>query len=258
MRPRVVPTLLLKAGGLYKTRQFKSETYVGDPINAVRIFNDKEADELALIDIGAARRDAEPDLELLSDISGEAFMPMSYGGGVGSCEVVHSLITCGYERVIVNSAAIRRPNLVSEIVDRFGTSTLIGAIDTRRDRIGRYHVYIQGGQERTKLHPVEWARRLAELGVGEILVNSIDRDGEMGGYDLPLLQQISASVPVPVIAAGGAGSLEHFRSAVESGAAAVAAGSYFVFHGKHRAVLISYPTRAELVRLWPEGTAPLS
>lgn len=253
MLPRVVPTLLLKAGGLYKTRQFASEKYVGDPINAVRIFNEKEADELALIDIGAARRAAPPDLELLSDIAGEAFMPMSYGGGVASCDLVHTLVTQGYERIIVNSAAVRNPRLVSEIVSRFGTSTLIAAIDIKRDRLGRYHVYIHGGQEKTKLDPVDWARTLSELGVGEIMINSIDRDGEMGGYDLSLLRQIAANVAVPVIASGGAGQLADFRDAVQAGASAVAAGAFFVFHGKHRAVLISYPSRELLEALWPSS-----
>lgn len=250
MIPRVVPVLLLKSGGLYKTRKFGSEKYVGDPINAVRIFNEKEVDELAIVDMSAARGVSKPNFELLKDLASEAFMPMSYGGGVDGCDLVHGLVTLGYERVIVNSAAVRNPKLISDIVMRFGTSTLIASIDTRKDMFGRYHVYINGGQEKTKLLAVDWARELARMGVGEILLTSIDRDGEMGGYDLALVRQVAASVPVPVIASGGAGKLADLKDAVDSGAMAVAAGSYFVFHGKHRAVLISYPARNELEALW--------
>lgn len=251
MIPRVIPVLLLKSGGLYKTRKFGAEKYVGDPVNAVRIFNEKEVDELSVVDMTAARGTSVPNFALLQEIASEAFMPMSYGGGVASCDVVHELVTLGYERVIVNSAAVRYPGLVTEIVDRFGTSTLIASIDARKDLLGRYHVYINGGQEKTKLQPVEWAQELARRGAGEILLTSIDRDGEMQGYDLTLLKQVASSVSVPVIASGGAGHLEHFRGAVDAGASAVAAGAFFVFHGKHKAVLISYPPRKQLEALWP-------
>ena len=252
MIPRVIPVLLLRSGGLYKTRRFSNEKYVGDPVNAVRIFNEREVDELSIVDMVAARRSSVPDFELLRDIASEAFMPMSYGGGVSTTDVVHELVTLGYERVIVNSAAVRNPDLITDIVDRFGTSTLIASIDVRKDLLGRYRVYINGGQEKTSLSPADWATELARRGAGEILLTSIDRDGEMVGYDLTLLKQVASSVHVPVIVSGGAGHLEHFREAVDAGASAVAAGSFFVFHGRHKAVLISYPPRRQLEALWPQ------
>jgi cyclase len=255
MIPRVVPVLLLKRGGLYKTRKFANEKYVGDPVNAVRIFNEKEVDELAVVDMGAARGASGPNFDVLRDIASEAFMPMSYGGGVSDCETVHELVTLGYERVIVNSAAVRDPKLVGDIAARFGTSTLIASIDARKDVLGRYHVYVNGGQEKTKLLAADWARELAHLGAGEILLTSIDRDGEMTGYDLALVRQVASGLGVPVIALGGAGKSQDFVDAVDAGASAVAAGAYFVFHGKHRAVLISYPPRRELEALWPERAA---
>lgn len=254
MIPRVVPVLLLKGGGLYKTRRFAAEKYVGDPVNAVRIFNEKEVDELAVVDMRAARGASGPDFEALRDMAGEAFMPMSYGGGVADCATVHELVTLGYERVIVNSAAVRNPKLVGEIAARFGTSTLIASIDARKDVFGRYHVYINGGQEKTKLLAADWAQQLAHEGAGEILLTAIDRDGEMNGYDLALVREVATGLGVPVIALGGAGKPQDFVDAIGAGASAVAAGAYFVFHGKHRAVLISYPPRRDLEALWPNET----
>lgn len=253
MIPRVIPVLLLKSGGLYKTRKFGHARYIGDPINAVKIFNEKEVDELSIVDMTAARANSAPDFNLLREIASEAFMPMSYGGGVFSCDIVHELVTLGYERVIVNSAAVRNPALLGQIVERFGTSTLIASIDARKDLFGRYHVYINGGQEKTRLQPAEWAKELARRGAGEILLTSIDQDGEMAGYDLTLVRQVAAGLSVPVIALGGAGKPQDFVDAVDAGASAVAAGAYFVFHGKHKAVLISYPPRRELEGLWPNG-----
>ena len=251
MLPRTIPILLLKSAGLYKTRQFKEPKYVGDPVNAVRIFNEKEVDEISIIDIEAARGGAEPNLKILKEIAAEAFMPISYGGGVKNCEQIQELITAGFERVIVNSAAVKRPNFIDEIVQRFGTSTLIAAIDAKRDWLGRYWVCINGGKDKTKLRVADWAAELARRGAGELLLTSVDRDGEMTGYDIDLIKEVSSAVKIPVIAAGGAGKLSDFRDATEKGkASAVAAGSFFVFHGKHRAVLISYPGRKVLKELW--------
>jgi cyclase len=251
MLPRTIPILLLKGAGLYKTRQFKEPKYIGDPINAVRIFNEKGVDELCVLDIDAARGVRKPDLKTLRQMAAEAFMPLSYGGGVNSCEIVQELVTSGFERVIVNSAAVLEPSFIDRVVDKFGTSTLIAAVDARRDWLGRYWVYTHGGQEKTKRQTGEWAAELARRGAGEILVTSIDRDGEMSGYDIKLIKEVVQAVNVPVIAAGGAGRLTDFAEATrEGGASAVAAGSFFVFHGKHRAVLISYPARAELLALW--------
>ncbi len=245
--------LLLKGAGLYKTRRFKDETYIGDPINAVKIFNDKEVDELAFLDIAAARNDGEPDFERLKEIAGECFMPLSYGGGIKSSEMVREVLGIGIEKVVVNSAAFTNPGLVPQLSERFGRSTVVGSIDVKKNWMGKEGVYIAGGNEKIPFGPVEWAVELEARGVGEIIVNSIDRDGEMAGYDLDLIKRVAAAVQVPVVAAGGARCLDDFKSAVnEAGAAALAAGSMFVFHGKHRAVLITYPTEKETSRLWQD------
>lgn len=252
MLPRVIPILLLKGSGLYKTRQFIKPKYIGDPMNSVRIFNEKEVDELSIIDIDAARGLREPNIEILRDIGAEAFMPLSFGGGVNNCNIIQELIVSGFERVIVNSAAVENPHFVNEVVEKFGTSTLIAAIDVRRDWRGRYRVYIHGGQEKTKLLASDWAAELARRGAGEILLTSIDRDGEMSGFDIDLIREVTSAVDIPVIAAGGAGKLSDFVDATtKGGASAVASGAFFVFHGAHRAVLISYPTRSMLKNLWP-------
>jgi imidazole glycerol-phosphate synthase subunit HisF len=251
MRPRIIPILLLKGAGLYKTRKFRNETYIGDPLNAVKILNDKEVDELAFLDIAAARTGKEPEFALLKDIAAECFMPLSYGGGVNSAEMVRELIGIGIEKIVVNSAAYTNPVLVPTLAGHFGTSTLIGSIDVRKNWLGKEHVYIHGGTEKIPKAPVEWAKDLEGMGVGEILINSIDRDGEMVGYDFDLIKRVANSVSVPVVAAGGANSLSDFKQAVRiSGASAVAAGAMFVFQGKHRAVLITYPREQDTHELW--------
>lgn len=246
MRARVIPILLLKSAGLYKTRRFANEVYVGDPINAVRIFNEKQVDELAFLDISAARARSEPNLEMLRDIASECFMPLSYGGGVRSSDIVREILAIGIEKVVVNSAAWTDPSLVPALAERYGSSTIVGSIDVKKTLLGREQVMIHGGQEKVSMAPEDWARELERRGVGEILINAIDRDGEMTGYDFNLVRRIVNSVNVPVIAAGGAANVGDLRSAVkEAGAAAAAAGAMFVFHGKHRAVLITYPTPGE-------------
>jgi cyclase len=242
MRSRIIPILLLKKGYLYKTRKFTDETYLGDPINSIRIFNEKEVDELIFLDIEAAKTGADPDIPLLKNIAGECFMPLSYGGGVRSVELARQILAIGFEKLVVNTIAWTNPAFVTELADRFGSSTVVGSIDVRRNWLGKEQVLIRGGTEKIKPGPEEWARRLEQLGVGEILINSVDRDGEMSGYDLELVKRIALAVNVPVVAAGGAGSIDDMRRAIrEAGAAAAAAGAMFVFQGKHRAVLISYP-----------------
>ncbi|CAN1518667.1 HisF Imidazoleglycerol-phosphate synthase [Paracoccaceae bacterium] len=246
MRKRVIPILLLKNGGLYKTRKFRNETYVGDPVNAVRIFNDKEVDELAFLDIGATINGGDPDLEMLRDIASECFMPLSYGGGIRSVDMVHQIVAIGIEKVVVNTAAWTDKGLVSALAARFGSSSVVGSIDVRRNWMGRSEVFIRGGQEKIAPTPEEWARELERRGAGEILINSIDRDGEMTGYDMELVRRVVSAVSVPVIAAGGASDLADLKRVVTEGeAAAAAAGAMFVFHGKHRAVLITYPNPTE-------------
>lgn len=250
LKPRVIPCLLLRGRGLCKTVKFSDPKYVGDPINAVKIFNEKEVDELLLLDITATPEKREPNFELIGDIASECFMPLAYGGGVTSIDQIRRLHRVGVEKVSLNSAAYHNRKLVEEACAVFGSSSIVAAIDVKKTLFGRYEVWINSGKTNTKEDPVRYAEQLARLGVGEILVNSIDRDGTMGGFDLTLLKNITSAVDAPVIGCGGAGTLDHVREAIsKTGVNAVAAGSMFVFHGKHKAVLINYPTPAQLEEL---------
>lgn len=243
MRARVIPVLLLRGHGLVKTRKFKDPVYVGDPVNAVRIFSEKEVDELVILDIDATREGREPDFDLVAEIAGECFMPVAYGGGVCSLAHARKLIRAGIEKVVVNSATVQSQGFIREIADVFGSQAVVGSIDVRKTLLGGYRVHTRSGTQDTGLRPEDHAETLERAGVGEILLNSIDNDGQMAGYDLPLIKKVSGRVNVPVVACGGAGTIGHLRQALsEAGASAVAAGSMFVFHGKRRAVLINYPT----------------
>lgn len=251
MIPRILPVLLLEEGGLVKTMRFKDPRYVGDPINAVRIFNDKQADELVLLDIRATVEGRPPDLTSIEDIAGEAFMPLAYGGGVRDLETATNLIQVGIEKVVVNALADEEPDEVRRIADRLGSSTLVVGIDAMRVGPGVYEAVTRNGTHRTGADIRRRAQDAQALGAGELFINSIDRDGTMEGYDLDLLRLVRSAVDVPVVACGGAGSMQDLASAVlEGGAAAAAAGSYFVFHGRHRAVLITYPSYAERAALF--------
>lgn len=246
MHRRYIPILLLKNGGLYKTRKFGKPTYLGDPVNTIKIFNDKLVDELVFLDIAAARSRAAPNFDLLKEIAGECFMPLAYGGGLNSVEQVREILAIGFEKVVVNTAAWTDPSLVPALARVFGSSTVIGSIDVKCNWIGREKVYIRGGNEAIPMGVVEWAQELERRGVGELIINSIDKDGEMTGYDIDLIRRVVNGVSVPVIAAGGARDKNDLRAAVEdAGASASAAGAMFVFQGKHRAVLISYPGSKE-------------
>jgi cyclase len=249
LRYRVIPCLLLSGRGLVKTTRFRKPQYVGDPVNAVRIFNEKEVDELLLLDITASREGRGPQLDLIQDIARECFMPMAYGGGVSDIDMIAKLFQLGVEKVALNSAAVANPALVEMAAKRFGSQSVIVSMDVKRRMFGRYEIQTVSGTRSTSLSPQEQAKRMESLGAGEILVNSIDRDGTMAGYDIDLVQTVARSVQVPVIACGGAGRLEDFGQAIRAGASAVAAGSMFVFQGRHRAVLITYPNYAELERL---------
>lgn len=250
LNTRVIPCLLLRDGGLVKTVGFESPRYVGDPINAVRIFNDKEVDELVFLDIGATSSGGGPNFDLLADIATEAFMPFAYGGGVASLEQAKQLFALGVEKVVINTAAARRPSLITQVADVAGSSSVVASIDVRRNWLGHYSVCVNGGREDCRMDPVAHAQEMERRGAGEILLNSINRDGKQSGYDLELVSRVSGAVSVPVVAVGGAGNLTHFREAVDRGASAVGAGSLFVFHGKHKAVLITYPERKELEELF--------
>ncbi|HMK46812.1 MAG TPA: AglZ/HisF2 family acetamidino modification protein [Methanocella sp.] len=250
---RVIPCLLLQGDGLVKTIQFKNPRYVGDPINAVRIYNKKEVDELIFLDIAASRkkgifgpRAVGPRMDLISKISDECFMPFSYGGGIKTVEQIRDILGTGVEKVSINTQAVDDPGFIRRAANVFGSQSIVAAVDVRRRHDGKYEVYTNGGAKPRGIDPVSHVRRMECLGAGEIFLNSIDQDGTMGGYDLALIKAVSSAVNIPVIACGGAGKLDDFAPAVKSGASAVAAGSFFVFHGKRRAVLINYPARAEL------------
>lgn len=240
--PRIIPCLLLKGAGLVKTVQFKDPKYVGDPRNAVRIFNEKEVDELVVLDIMATREKRPPQFQLIEEIVSEAFMPVAYGGGICNVEQAARLVALGVEKVVVNSCAVERPELIRELAQQLGSQSTVVSIDVRKRWFGGYETYTHGGRKRTELKPVEHARKMEELGAGELFLNSIDRDGTMSGFDLGLIREVVEAVSIPVIACGGAGSIEDLGKAINEGkASAAAAGSLFVFHGKYRAVLISYP-----------------
>lgn len=247
---RVIPCLLLKGSGLVKTVRFKDATYVGDPINAVKILNDKEVDELIVLDITASREGKGPAFSTIEDITSECFMPVAYGGGITTVEEAARIVSMGVEKIVVNSSALRRPALVSEIAARIGASSTVVAIDVRKDLLGRYRVYDACHRRSTSATPVEHARRMVEAGAGEIFVNDVARDGTGTGFDLTLVRDVTAAVDVPVIVCGGAGTLADLRRASDAGASAVAAGSLFVYMGKHRAVLINYPTETALQELF--------
>lgn len=246
-RARVMPCLLLRGHGLVKTRKFKDPIYLGDPVNAVRIFNEKEVDELVILDIDASREGREPDYEVIAEIAGECFMPVAYGGGVRTMEQARRLIRCGVEKVVVNTAATESYDVIRETAQVFGRQAVVGAIDVKRTLMGSYRVMAKSASIEAHKPLDEHVQALVTAGAGEIFLNCVDRDGMMEGYDLTLIRRVVQQVNVPVVACGGAGTLEHLVAAVhEGGASAVAAGSMFVFHGKHRAVLITYPNPAEL------------
>jgi cyclase len=250
IRPRVIPCLLLQDRGLVKTVRFKDPKYLGDPINIVRIFNDKEVDELVFLDIQATPENRPPAFDLLRNITSECFMPLGYGGGIGSMEEVRHLLSIGIEKVILNTSAVETPTLIRSAADYAGSSSVVISIDVRKNILGKYEVYTRGGRKSTGLDPVRYAAEVERLGAGEILINSIDRDGLMEGYDLELIRRISSKVGIPVVACGGAGNIRHLREAIKlGGASAAAAGSLFVFQGPLRGVLISYPSPQELKTL---------
>jgi cyclase len=242
-RVRVIPVLLLKRDGLVKSVKFKDYKYVGDPFNAVRIFNEKGVDELAILDITATKEKRKPDIKKIREIAGEAFMPLSYGGGITTIKEVKEIFFNGIEKVILNKAAVKKPQLITQVAERFGNQSVVVSMDVRKSFFGKYKVYTGNGTENVNLDPVAWAQECERRGAGEILLNTIERDGTYKGYDLALLKQVAGAVSIPVVACGGAGSMHDFQSAIKEGdASAVAAGSMFVFQRPHNAVLISYPT----------------
>ena len=247
---RVIPCLLLRQGGLTKTVKFGGGKYVGDPINAVKIFNDKEVDELMLIDIDASREGRAPDFALIEEIAGECFMPLSYGGGIRGFDDALTLFSLGVEKVCVQSLLFRDPGQVRRIADHAGDQAVVASIDVKRNWLGKPKLYSVSGAHGGRSDWREAVGQAVAAGAGEILLNAVDKDGTLSGPDLDLIREASAIADVPTIAIGGIGSLEDIKAATDAGASAVAAGAYFVFHGPHRAVLITYPRYEELRRLW--------
>lgn len=251
LRTRVIPILLLKNAGLVKTQKFKNPKYVGDPINAVRIFNDKEVDELVFLDISATPQKRGPNFELIKDIATEAFMPFAYGGGITSLNEIEKLINLGVEKVVLNTVAVTNPKIISEAANIFGNQSIVVSIDAKKTLFNGKMSFTHCGQTKSPTNYIDFAKEMEQLGAGELIINSIDHDGMMQGYDLQLIKNIAEVVTIPVVAAGGAGNLNHFKQAIEEAkASAVAAGSMFVFNGPHRAVLISYPKYNDLEQLF--------
>jgi cyclase len=251
IRPRVIPCLLLKNEGLVKTVKFKDPKYLGDPINIVRIFNDKEVDELIFLDILATVENRRPNFDLLGKITSECFMPLGYGGGIRDMTDVKNLLSIGVEKFVMNTSAVENPSLIRAAADHAGSQAVVISIDVKKTLLGKYEVFTRAGKKGTGLDPVKFAVDMEKQGAGEIFVNSIDRDGTMQGYDLDLILRVAESVTVPVVACGGAGNIDDLAEAVRAGASAAAAGSMFVFQGPLRGVLISYPAQEDLKRVMP-------
>jgi cyclase len=245
-RVRVIPALLIQNGGLVKSIKFKDHKYVGDPINAVKIFNEKEVDEIAILDISATAKKRGPNIQMIRELTSEAFMPLGYGGGITKLEEIKELIFAGVEKVILNTSAFYNPGLITAAAKVLGSQSVVVSIDVKKNMWGTPCAHVQNGSKNTSQDPVEYARKMEDAGAGEILLNSIDRDGTYNGFDLELIKKVSESISIPLIALGGASGVPDFEQAILHGASAVCAGSLFVFQRPHQAVLISYPRQEEL------------
>jgi len=249
-RPRLIPCLLLKEQGLVKTTKFANPRYLGDPINAVKIFNGKGVDELCILDIMATLENRGPDFEYLKDIASEAFMPLSYGGGITSLEQAAKLFYIGYEKIIINTSFIQNPELITEIAKSAGSQSVVVSIDVKSELLGKRSCYTKCGKLKVHADPVALAKKAEELGAGEILLNSISRDGMMQGYDIKLVKDVASAVSIPVIACGGARDINDFKEVIQEGRAhAAAAGSLFVYFGDRKAVLITAPEEKDLIEI---------
>jgi len=251
--PRIIPCLLLQNEGLVKTVKFKSPKYLGDPINIVRIFNEKEVDELVFLDIMATVDGKRPPFGLLEKVASEAFMPLGYGGGIRNLEDIKTILSLGFEKIIINSYAVENPSFISKVADIVGSQSVVVSIDAKKNFWGKYEVRTRRGKKKTGLDPTEFAIKMENAGAGELLLCSIERDGTMKGYDIDLIHQVTNSVNIPVVACGGANTLKDFGVVIKNGgASAASAGSMFVFNGPHKAVLISYPPYSELKNIFKE------
>ena len=251
LRPRIIPSLLVHDNGLVKTVHFKNPKYVGDPINAVRIFNEKEVDELAIFDIDATVLGKEPDYILIEKLANQSRMPLCYGGGVKTVEQAQKIFGLGIEKIALSSAVIENPNLITQIADRVGSQSVIVVMDIKKKLLGGYEIYTHNGKKATGINPIKFAEEAQKLGAGEIVINSIDQDGAMKGFDMNLIDKISEKITLPITVLGGAGSLQDIKKVIDRhGIIGVAAGSLFVFKGIYKAVLINYPTKKEKEELY--------
>lgn len=249
LKTRVIPCLQLIDESLVKTVKFGHHGYIGDPINTVRIFNELEVDELCFLDIRATVEKRQPNFKILHEIADECFMPLSYGGGVRDAETAKKILSIGFEKIVINTAAVEIPQLISEIAAHSGNQSVVGSIDLKKNLWGKYQVYSHDGTKKTDLDPVVWAQKMQELGVGELLITSMDMDGTWKGYDLEIIRKITDAVSVPVIANGGAGSLQHIGDAVKKArVSAVALGSMVVYQAKDLGVLVNFPDKEKLER----------
>lgn len=247
---RVIPCLLLQNNGLVKTTRFKKPVYVGDPINAIKIFNDKEVDELILLDIDASKTSKEPDYKFIREIAGECFMPLCYGGGIKNLQQAYTLFSLGVEKLSLQTQLYSSLDLLSQISTDFGRQSVVVSVDIKKNLFGKYEIFSAAQNKTLKLNWIKFLELAMEAGAGEILINSVDRDGTMSGVDAGLIKEAAAVCNVPLIVMGGVGKIEDIKLAIDSGADAVAAGAYFVFHGPHRAVLITYPKYKDLLNLF--------
>ena len=249
---RLIPVLLLQGRRMVKTTRFQKPVYLGDPVNAVKLFNDKEADELAFVDIDASLHNKPIDFKLVREIADEAFMPLAYGGNIQTVDDVKRLVQTGIEKAIINSRHYDDEKLIPGLARHFGSSTVVAGVDVKRNLLGKPQLVSRHATLIHKQHNLlDYCRRLESMGAGELLVNSVDRDGMMGGYDVKLMQQIAAAVRIPVIALGGAGTLQHVQDLhQQSNVSAFGAGSIFVYKGPHKAVLINYPQEEAVKQLW--------
>ncbi len=244
-RARIIPVLLIQQGALVKTEKFSSPRYVGDPINAIKIFNEKEVDEIVVLDIDASKKNQKINFDLIRDLASECFMPLAYGGGIKILNDIEQLIKTGVEKVIINSTALENPEFISSAAKEFASSTIVASVDVTQNFFGKYILYSASGKRNT-YGVTDYVKQLENAGAGEILLQAVHHDGTGKGYDQKLISKLSKSVSIPMIACGGASSVEDLRSAINSGASAAAAGSIFVFTGKHKAVMISFPSSSEL------------
>ena len=251
LRPRIIPSLLIQDKGLVKTVNFKNPKYVGDPINAVKIFNEKEVDELAVFDIDATAKGLEPDYSLIERLANQSRMPLCYGGGVKTVEQAQKIFSLGIEKIALSSAVLDNPDLITKIADRVGAQSVIVVLDVKKKLFGGYEVYTHNGKKATGINPFKFAEEAQKLGAGEIIINSIDQDGVMKGYDMNLIEKIREKISLPLTVLGGAGKPEDIKEVISRhGIIGVAAGSLFVFKGVYKAVLINYPSKEEKEKLY--------